>query len=418
MYIRAAGLLAATVLTTLALAPAAQAACSSTRVTSLAELASEVGAGHSVCLADGSYTGNVDLANPSAARVVVTQAGGAVVHGQIRLNSGHLELNGLAVENPAGTGSGADCVRIQVVGGTDLRIVDSDIGPCARDAIRMAYNVGQHDTEVTIEGNTLHDALWNACTCYLRGGRFMDNLVHDIGNDALELWGDSNLVRHNTFRNLVAKPSTNHNDVLQTWQIPGDPATGDPLTHLVFDRNVVDTVSGPDSHGLMILGGSANNALTIESNLFRDIGSIGLLLDGATNIAINTNTFARAGAMDTLEWKAGASGTIDSNVFYRAASVGQQPWYQDATSRPSHAYNLAWGGKLLSDEATGLNANPKLYDPNGTRDSDRDNDFWIRTASSPAIDHGNPSITSRIDILGHPIFNIRVDDGAFEYAAD
>lgn len=339
------------------------------------------------------------------------------MHGQMRLNSSHLELNGLAIDNPAGTESGADCVRIQIVGGTDLRMIDSDIGPCARDAIRMAYNLGQHDTEVTIEGNTFHDAVWNACTCYMRGGRFMDNLVRDIGNDALELWGDSNMVRHNTFRNLVAKPSTNHNDVLQTWQVPGDPATGDPLTNLVFDRNIVDTVSGPDSHGLMIQGGSANNALTIESNLFRDIGSIGLLLDGATNVEISTNTFARAGGMDTLEWKAGATGTIDSNVFYQAASVGTQPWYQDATSSPSHAYNLAWGGKLLSDEATGLNTNPKLYDPSGTRDSDRDNDFLIRRANSPAIDHGNPAITSRIDILGHPIFNIRVDNGAFEYAA-
>ena len=316
-YIRAAGLLAATVLATLALAPSAHAACSSTRVTSLADLASEVGAGRSACLADGSYTGNVDLANPSATRVVVTQEGAAVVHGQMRLNSSRLELNGLAVDNPAGTESGTDCLRIQVVGGTDLRIVDSDIGPCARDAIRMAYNLGQHDTEVTIEGNTLHDAVWNACTCYMRGGLFMDNLVHDIGNDALDLWGDSNIVRHNTFRNLVAKPSSNHNDVLQTWQIPGDPATGDPLTNLVFDRNVVDTVSGPDSHGLMIQGGSANSMLTIASNLFRDIGSIGLLLDGATNVELSTNTFARAGGMDTLEWKAGASGTIDSTCSTR-----------------------------------------------------------------------------------------------------
>lgn len=416
--IRAAVAIATTVLTTLALAPSAQAACSSTRVTSLAALASEVGAGHSACLADGSYTGSVDLSNPSATRAVVTQEGAAAIHGQVRLNSSHLELNGLAVDNTAGTGRGADCARIQMVGGTDLRIIASNVGPCARDAIRMAYNLGQHDTAVTIQGNNLHDAVWNACTCYMRGGLFMDNLVENISNDALDLWGDSNIVRHNTFRNLIANPATNHNDVLQTWQVPGDPATGDPLTNLLFNRNIIDTVSGPDSHGLMIRGGSANNGLTIRSNLFRDIGSIGMLLDGATNVSVFANTFVRAGGMDTIEWKAGATGTIDSNILYQAASAGTQPWYQDATSNPRHVYNVAWGGKLLSDEETGLNADPEFYDPDGELDTDRDNDFWLSNATSPAVDHGNPSSANRIDILGRPIFNLRVDDGAFEYAAD
>ena len=64
--VRCAGLIATSSLTTLVLAGCAHAACSSTRVTSLAALASEVGAGHSVCLGDGSYTGSVDLSNPSA----------------------------------------------------------------------------------------------------------------------------------------------------------------------------------------------------------------------------------------------------------------------------------------------------------------------------------------------------------------
>jgi hypothetical protein len=278
----------------------------------------------------------------------------------------------------------------------------------------MAFNRGRHDTAVTIQGNTLHDAARNACTCYMRGGRFSDNLVERIGNDALELWGASNLVRHNVFRNLKARAGA-HNDVLQTWQDPADPATGDPLAGLVFERNIVDTVTGPNSHGLMIQGGGANDDLTIRSNLFRDIGSIGILLAGATNVRLYANTFVRAGQLDTVEWKHGATGTIDSNIFYDAASAGAQPWYRDATSSPRHVFNLAWGGKLLSDEPTGLNADPKFHDPHGTRDTDRDNDFRILDATSPAVDHGNPSITNRIDILGHPIYNSRVDDGAFEY---
>lgn len=408
--------MSAAVLLMLTLSPPADAACSTTRVTSLARLASEVSAGHSVCLADGSYTGDVDLANTSRRRAVVTQEGAAVVHGQVRLNSGHLELDGLELDNTGRTGSGADCVRIQTVGGTDITITDSDIGSCARDAIRMAYNRGRHDTGVTIAGNHLHDAGWNACTCYMRGGLFMDNLVQDIHNDGLQLWGASNVVRHNTFRNLVAHPATNHNDVLQTWQVPDDPATGDPLTNLVFDRNVVDTVAGPDSHGFMIGGGSANKALTIDSNLFRDIGSIGMLFDGALSVELRANTFVRAGGVDTVQWKGGATGTIDSNVLYQAASYGPQPWYQDPSSHPSHAYNLAWGGKLLSDEATGVNADPRFYDPDGALDTDRLDDYSL-SAGSQAVDRGDPSVISRIDITGRSISGFRLDIGAFERPA-
>jgi hypothetical protein len=413
--IRAVALSAAGLCAWLAPASSAEAACSTTRVTSLGALAAQVSAGRSVCLANGSYVGSVDLSNPSATRVVVSQEGQAVIHGQVRLNSSHVELNGLALENSTGTGSGADCVRIQIVGGTDIAIVNSTIGACARDAIRMAYNRGRHDTGVVIQGNTLHDTVWNACTCYLRGGLIADNTVRSVSNDALDLWGSANVVRHNTFSNLNPNPTTNHNDVVQTWQIPSDPATGDPLTNLLFEDNVIDTVTGHDAHGFMIQGGSANSGLTIRSNLFRDIGSIGILLDGAANVGISTNTFVRAGGMDTVEWKAGASGTMDSNIFYQAASAGTQPWYQDATSSPSHLYNVAWGGKLLSDETTGANADPRFYDPNGTLDTDRTNDFSLGTAASPAVDHGDPSITSRIDLLGRPIYNSRVDAGAFEY---
>jgi hypothetical protein len=408
--------MSAAVLLMLALSAPAHAACSTKRVKSLVALAAEVRAGHSVCLADGSYVGNVDLSNASGTRATVTQEGAAVLHGQVRLNSSHLALDGLELDNTDGAGAGADCVRIQTVGGTDIAITNSDIGSCARDAIRMAYNRDRHDTAVTIAGNNLHDAGWNACTCYMRGGLFMDNLVQGIDNDGLDLWGDSNVIRHNTFRNLIARPASNHNDVIQTWQVPDDLATGDPLTNLVFDRNVVDTVTGAHSHGFMIGGGNANNALTIESNLFRDIGSIGMLFDGAVNVGLVANTFVRAGGIDTVEWKGGATGTIDSTVLYQAASSGPQPWYQDLSSHPSHAYNLAWGGKLLSDEATGLNADPQFYDPDGALNTDRLDDFSLR-AGSQAVDRGNPSITSRIDIPGHSISGFRLDIGAFEYPA-
>jgi len=410
-----AGLTATALVVMLAVAPAARADCRGTTVTSLSALAAQVRGGHSACLAPGSYTGTVDLSNPSSRRVYVTQSGGAVVHGQIRITSGRIVLDELAVENSAGAGIGGDCVRVHAIGANDIQILDSDIGPCARDGIRMAYNQGQHDTGVVIDGNELHDLTFNACTCYMRGGVFQNNYVHDISNDALDLWGDSNTVRHNVFSNLVANPTTNHNDVLQTWQTPGDPATGDPLTHLTFNRNVIDTVSGPDSHGLMIGGGSLNHDFSIRSNLFRDIGSIGMLFSGTGDVTLLANTFARAGGLDTVEWKLGASGTIDSDIFYEAASVGSQPWYQDSSSAPPHLYNLAWGGALLADEPTGVNADPLFADPDGT-DGDRDNDFQLGDPGSPAIDHGDPAVDSRLDILGTPIQGSAVDDGAFEYA--
>jgi Right handed beta helix region len=409
-----AGLIALVAVTVLAVAPAARADCQGASVTSLSALASAVGAGQSACLANGSYAGVVDLSNPSGTPVVVSQEGDATIDGQIRINSGDIVLDGLSVANSAGSGIGGDCLRVHAIGSAAIGILDSNIGPCVRDAIRMAYNVGRHDTGVVIARNEIHGTGANACTCYMRGGLFSDNYVHDISNDALDLWGDSNVIRHNVFRNLIANPTTNHNDVLQTWQVAGDPATGDPLTNLVFSRNIIDTVSGPDSHGLMIHGGAANHDLMIRSNLFRDIGSIGMLIDGATGVSVVNNTFARAGGLDTAEWFNGATGTIDSNIFYDAASVGSQPWYQDATSSPEHAYNLAWGGALLADEPSGQNADPLFSDPDGA-DDNRDDDYQLSNASSPAVDHGDPAIYYRRDILGNPISGAAVDDGAFEY---
>jgi hypothetical protein len=403
-------------LAALVLPAAARADCSGARVTSLDEIASRVRWGHDVCLAAGSYTGSVDLRNWTRRSATVGQEGGATIHGQVRLNSGHLALDGLVIENPAGSGAQADCLRLQAVGATDIAISDSSVGPCARDAIRMAYNRGQHDTAVTITGNVLHDIGFNACTCYLSDGLFGDNLVQRVGNDALDLWGDGNTVSHNVFRDLVADPPSNHNDVLQTWQVAGDPATGDPLTNLVFERNVVDTVGGADAHGLMIRGGAANAGLTVRSNLFRDVGSIGMLFDGTADVTVLANTFVRAGAMDTMEWKAGATGSIDSNVFFEGASAGSEPWYRDDTSDPGHAYNLAWGGALLEDEDTGINADPLFMDPNGDRDADRDNDFRP-TPSSPLVDNGDPAVTDRVDIDGEPISGGRLDIGAYELDA-
>lgn len=411
-----AGLTVTTLVAMLAIAPAARADCRGTSVASLSALAAQVGAGHSACLAAGDYTGTVDLSNPSSRHVYVTQAGGAAIHGQVRIASGRIVLDGLAVENSAGAGIGGDCIRVPAIGTNDIQILDSDIGPCARDGIRMAYNQGQHDTGVVIDGDELHDLGFNACTCYMRGGVFQDNYVHDISNDALDLWGASNTVRHNVFRNLVANPSTNHNDVLQTWQTPGDPATGDPLTNLTFNRNIIDTVSGANSHGLMIGGGSLNHDLVIRSNLFRDVGSIGMLFSGTNGVTLLGNTFARAGGLDTVEWLYGANGTIDSNIFFDAASVGAEPWYQDSTSTVADLYNLAWGGQLLAGEPTGVDADPLFADPDGTN-GDRDDDFQIGDPASPAIDHGDPAVTSRLDILGTPIQGSAMDDGAFEYAA-
>jgi hypothetical protein len=396
----------------------AQRACKTPRVASLAVLAAEVAAGNSVCLANGSYRGSVELANTSRRRVVVTQEGRAVIYGQVRLRSSHLALDGLVVRTAAGGGPlAADCTRIEAVGGTDIQILNSDLGPCARDAIRMAFNRGRHDTGVIIGGNTLHDIGGNGCTCYMRGGRFADNIVERIGNDALDLWGDSNLVSHNVFQDLAPR-GDNHNDVLETWQNPRDPATGDPLTNLVFERNIIDTVKGPNSHGLLIKGGGENRRLTIRSNLLRDIGSIGILLAGARDVSLFANTFARAGRLDTVEWKHGATGSMDSNIFYGAAGVDAEPWFSDRASHPLHRYNLAWAGKPLVGEPTGLNADPKFYDPSGRRDNDRGNDFRILDSTSAAIDHGDPSTAQRIDIRGAPIHGRGVDDGAFEYTGN
>ena len=95
-------------------------------------------------------------------------------------------------------------------------------------------------------------------------------------------------------------------------------------------------------------------------------------------------------------------------------SVGSEPWYQDSSSAPTDEYNLAWGGQLLVDEPSGINADPLFTDPTGA-DGDRDDDFQLGDPSSPAIDAGDPAVTSRSDILGNPIQNGRMDIGAFEF---
>lgn len=91
-------------------------------------------------------------------------------------------------------------------------------------------------------------------------------------------------------------------------------------------------------------------------------------------------------------------------IFYAAAGSHTQPWYHDATStRGTAALQPRVGRQILSDEPTGLNADPRFYDPHGTRDTNRDNDFRILDATSPVVDHGSPASANRIDILGHRV---------------
>jgi hypothetical protein len=357
--------------------------------------------GQSVCLTDGTY-GSMTLDNDAATSRVTLKAVnplGAVFRDTVSLGS-MVGIDGLDIST---AGSGGDCVALPV-GERGAAILNSRLHDCARDGIRWDQPRLDGSNEVfdTLVLNNLIDTVGvtndagNSVTLRGDSATFLDNELTRSPNDAVDLWGDGHVFRGNyihDYSNTVG----NHNDAFQTWGGPDDGFRGTDLTNLLLERNTIENVTGPDSHGFMIEG--INSNLTIRDNLWSNIGSSAADLQGSqSNVWFLRNTFVDTGPI-SFSSKGGSStsGRLIGNIF-----AGTTPPYITASCSCTTDYNLAQRWRPSRDTHA-LHADPMFMSLT---------DFHLR-AGSPAVDSGDPASTGRRALDGQAQVGT-VDRGAFE----
>jgi Right handed beta helix region/Protein of unknown function (DUF1565) len=361
------------------------------------------GAGSTVFVRDGSYAEDLVLAKSGGAGspIVFRSGGGATVR-SVSLRASHLVLDGFTVSGATG-----HCVEIGPAL-TDLAVEDNEITNCGRDGIRFVRpeNTGAaYSTGVTVRGNRIHgvgqsNTRGNDLTVYADGLLVENNDLSDTPNDAIHMWGPRHTYRHNTIHD-ISNPYGHHNDAFQTWVSAGDGASGLPLTELVIERNTVRNIAGSNAHGIMAEG-PGHHDWAIRSNVWHTIGSYGMIFGccgspGMLNVLVYNNTFVKVAGADTIEYQAGATGTVAHNIFYDC----RNPLSISSGSRAAHDYNLSGGSTPVLSEAHPVNADP----------------MFVNNSGSPAIDRGdNGSLISPVrsqDLDGYPTMRV-ADIGAYE----
>jgi hypothetical protein len=363
-----------------------------TSVSSLSAARSAVAAGHNACLVDGSYSGGLTLSAPagwSAAPLTVSAVHPLAAHvsGTITLDS-HTGISGLDVT------SSSDCVSIPV-GQTTISVAHSRLHDCGRDGIRWARPAlnGSNETKnVLVQANEIANTHWNSLTVRGNHSTIIDNNMHGSTNDAIVAWGDSNSFIHNHIHDY-SNSAGNHDDGLQTWGGGDDGFRGTPLTHLLFERNTVESILGSNAHGLMM---SSWGSGTVRRNVFRNIGSYAADFYFGENINMLSNTFVNTGKVIYGSSTAGSStGSLMANIF--GPGTGAYSIHGTVT----RDYNLA--SDWTPAETHGLHANPQF---------DSSTNLHLQ-ATSPARNTGDPNITTTdldgINPVGTP------DRGAYEY---
>jgi Right handed beta helix region len=367
-------------------------------VASLSAAQSAIASGHNACLADGNYSGNLTLRAPSgwsSSRLTLSAQHPLAAHitGLVTLNS-HTAVSGLDL-----TASG-DCVAIPVAS-TTIAVLNSRIHDCGRDGIRWARPAldGSNETKnVLLQGNEIANVRWNSLTIRGNTNTILDNNLHGSTNDAINAFGDSNHFIHNHIHGYSGTVGTQHCDTchpdgLQTWGNFDDGFHGTALTHLLFERNTLESITGPNSHGIMMKDWGSG---TIRRNLFRNISSYAANLYGGQNIAMVSNTFVNTGIVEYGNASGGTSnGTLMANIFGPGVA---HPYIKGTVS---HDYNLA--ADWTPSEPHGIHADPQF-------DSTTDQHLQ---ATSPARDTGDPNI-SATDLDGINPVNTP-DRGAYEY---
>jgi hypothetical protein len=122
------------------------------------------------------------------------------------------------------------------------------------------------------------------------------------------------------------------------------------------------------------------------------------------NVRVYNNTFVKVAGADTVEYQAGATGTVANNIFHDS----RNPLYVSSGSSAAHDYNLSGGSTPVLSEAHAVNADPVFVNTSGN--------FHLQSGS-PAIDGGdNGSLISPVrsqDLDGYPTMRV-ADIGAYE----
>ena len=277
--------------------------------------------GETICLTDGTY-GPMTLDNNSAKSLVRLKAVnplGAVFRSRVVLGS-NVAIDGLDITATGSYASG-HCVSIQT-NEKNNAILNSHLHDCDRDGIswdRPLQNNSNATTGTLVKGNLIEDVgkrddAGNSMTIRGDDVSVIDNEMTRGRNDAVNLWGDSHLFQGNyihDFSNVVG----NHNDAFQTWQDYADGYSAAPLTNLIVERNVIENITGPHSHGMM-LEGSANANLTVQDNLWDTIGSSASdIQDSPSNVRFLRNTYYNTGAISFSDDGGATGGKLIGNIF-------------------------------------------------------------------------------------------------------
>lgn len=385
----------------------------------IAKAARAAPAGSTVVLMAGTYAEDVALAKSGMAGLPTTfvaNASDAVTVRSITFKASHLVVQGVAI-----SGAPGNCVTIAPAL-SDLTLRSNTIGSCGRHGIGFTRPTTQSYTQdVTIAGNTIarvgrSSTYGNDLTVYGDRITVQDNDLSGTPNDAINLWGDRHVYRHNRIHD-ISNANGNHNDAFQTWSGVYDGAEGHAVTNLLIERNTVENIGGANAHCLMAEG-PGHVAWTIQSNVFRNVGDQCIILgkdgngtQGVQGLKISYNTFAAAGASNTIEFNLTSSGTLANNIFYNCKGYGSgPPYYVGKSASIARDYNIAGGTSPRLVESHGQNADPAFADAGHAN-------FHL-TPASPAVNAGdngaliNPLRAIDLDgtqTQGSP------DVGAYEY---
>ncbi len=398
--------------------PAAQSSgtCTTT-ATSLAQLQTNVAGaagGSRHCLANGTYSGTLNLSTSATSLVTVAASSsyGAIIQGGVNVNSKFIQLQGMDIQNTGASSSG-DCLVIAAGlgapgSGSGIVVQNNKIHNCMRNGVRFArpatctapcipttgytYGVAIQNNFINDVGNTAVTADRNgSALVVLRGhsNTVQKNDMTDSPNDVIDAWGDNNKVLLNYIHD-VSNAFGNHNDAVQTWHDTANPdgAMGPPLTNFVFGQNRVKNVTGADSHGI-IATGTGHGTWSVYSNEFHNIGgqpiSMGanyLTTTGNVSAAkIVGNTFVcSATAPNTIEFVNASTGSASNNIYRNCLGWGTTP-VTVGTGAVTQTNNLSWGGDQVGGTNPLINTDPKFVNEAG-------GDFHLMS-TSPAKNTGS-----------------------------